>query len=77
MNHTILIIDDDENIGNMLNEALIKEGKVVIPGFGSFEVKKTKERMGQNPATGAKIKIAASKRPAFAASKALKDAING
>ena len=33
--------------------------------------------LGQNPATGAKIKIPASKRPAFVASKALKDAING
>ena len=30
MNHTILIIDDDENIGNMLNEALEKEGYSVV-----------------------------------------------
>ena len=56
----------------------LKDGdKVQLIGFGSFEVKCTKERMGQNPATGAKIKIPASKRPAFVASKALKDAING
>ena len=33
MNHTILIIDDDENIGNMLNEALIKEGYEVLRAY--------------------------------------------
>ena len=55
----------------------LKDGdKVQLIGFGSFEVKKTKERMGQNPATGAKIKIAASKAPAFKAGKALKDKVN-
>ncbi len=55
--------------------ALKKDEKVQIVGFGSFETKARAERMGQNPATGEKIKIAASKVPTFKAGKAFKDAV--
>jgi len=56
----------------------LKDGdKVQLIGFGTFEVKATAEREGRNPKTGETIKIAAGKKPAFTASKALKDAING
>ena len=48
-----------------------------IPGFGKFKVKDTPAREGRNPATGAAIKIAASKKLAFAPAKALRDALNG
>lgn len=51
--------------------------KVQLIGFGTFEVKNVAEREGRNPQTGESIKIAASKKPSFSASKALKDAING
>ncbi len=47
--------------------------KVQISGFGSFELKSKAEREGINPKTGAKIKIAASKIPAFKFGKAYKD----
>ncbi len=50
--------------------------KVALVGFGTFEVKARAARTGINPATGAKIEIAASKAPAFKAGKALKDALN-
>ena len=57
--------------------AALKEGdKVQIFGFGTFEVKATAEREGRNPKTGEAIKIAAAKKPAFTASKVLKDAVN-
>ena len=56
----------------------LKDGdKVQLIGFGTFEVKNVGEREGRNPKTGETIKIAASKKAAFSASKALKDAING
>lgn len=48
-----------------------------IPGFGKFKVKDTPAREGRNPATGATIKIAASKKLGFSSAKALKDALNG
>ena len=57
--------------------ALKSGDKVQLIGFGTFEVKATAAREGRNPKTGETITIAASKKPAFTASKALKDQING
>ncbi len=56
--------------------ALKKGDKVSLVGFGSFEVRSRAAREGRNPATGATIKIAAAKSPAFKAGKALKDLVN-
>ena len=57
-------------------EALKAGDKVQLVGFGTFEVKARAARSGRNPKTGETIQIAASKHPAFAAGKALKDAVN-
>jgi nucleoid DNA-binding protein len=57
--------------------ALKSGDKVQLIGFGTFEVKATAAREGRNPKTGETIKIAATKKPAFSASKVLKDEING
>jgi len=59
-----------------ITEALVKGDKVQIVGFGSFEVKSRAEHTGHNPHTGEKITIQASKKPAFHAGKALRDAVN-
>ena len=56
-------------------EALKAGDKVALVGFGTFEVRARAAREGKNPQTGAKIKIAATKVPAFKAGKALKDAV--
>lgn len=56
--------------------ALKNGDKVSLIGFGTFEVRERAARVGQNPQTGEKINIAASKAPAFKAGKALKDALN-
>ncbi len=58
-----------------IENALIAGEKVQLVGFGTFEVKNREARQGRNPATGETITIAASKHPAFAAGKALKDAL--
>ena len=57
--------------------ALKNGDKVQLIGFGTFEVKSSAAREGRNPKTGEVIKIAAAKKPAFSASKVLKDQING
>ena len=83
MNKTELIAAAAEKAGVSKKEAeavaiaaSLKEGeKVQLVGFGSFEVKTRAERIGRNPATGAEIKIAASKVPTFKAGKALKDIV--
>ena len=70
--------DADAAIGatvDAIAEALKAGDKVALVGFGTFEVRERAERMGKNPQTGAAIKIAASKVPAFKAGKALKDAL--
>jgi len=51
--------------------------EVRLPDFGTFKVAKRKARDGRNPATGATIKIAASRVAKFTPSKGLKDALNG
>ena len=55
--------------------ALRMEKRVQITGFGTFEAKHRKARMGRNPRTGATIHIPASKSPGFRAGKGFKDAI--
>jgi DNA-binding protein HU-beta len=56
--------------------ALKKGDTVTLIGFGTFKVSKRAARIGRNPRTGAELKIAARKAPAFSAGKALKDAVN-
>ena len=58
-----------------ITNALKKGQKVQLVGFGTFEVRKRKARTGINPQSKEKIKIAASKAPAFRPGKALKDTI--
>lgn len=58
-----------------VTKAIKKGDKVQLVGFGTFEARKRAARQGINPATGEKIKIAASKTPVFKAGKAFKDAI--
>ena len=58
-----------------VTEALAREEKVQLVGFGAFEVKTRAERVCRNPKSGDTIKIPASKTPVFKAGKALKDAV--
>jgi DNA-binding protein HU-beta len=58
-----------------ITSALASGDKVTFTGFGTFERRFRKARMGRNPQTGAPVPIAASNVPAFKAGKALKDAV--
>jgi len=60
----------------IITEALVKEDKVQLVGFGSFEIRKRAARKGRNPQKKEEIKIPASKAPVFKAGKALKDLVN-
>ena len=60
-----------ESIGDSL-----KSGEpVLLTGFGKFEVRTRAARTGINPKTLAKIKLPATKVPAFKAGKALRAAV--
>lgn len=60
---------------DIIAQSLKAGTKVQIMGFGSFEVKNRAARVAQNPATGAKMNIPASKVVSFKAGKALKDSV--
>ncbi len=59
----------------VITEALAGGERVVLTGFGAFEVRHAKERMGVNPRTKEKVLIPATKRPAFSAGAELKKAV--
>ena len=71
--------DAGRNIAALIEviTATLKKGdKLTLVGFGTFEVRKRAARNGRNPATGAPLKIKASKAPAFKAGATLKAAVN-
>ncbi|MCR5198936.1 MAG: HU family DNA-binding protein [Prevotella sp.] len=59
-----------------VKDALIAGDKVSLIGFGTFSVNERPARDGINPATKAKIKIAAKKVAKFKAGVELAEALN-
>jgi DNA-binding protein HU-beta len=55
--------------------ALKMGDKVTFTGFGTFERRYRKARVGRNPQTGAEVPIPAAHVPAFKAGKSLKDSV--
>jgi len=58
-------------------KGLREDQSVTIAGFGTFEVKDRKARLGRNPHTGEPIRIEAGRRVGFRMGKALKDSVAG
>lgn len=65
------------SFASTVQDAVAAGDKVVLVGFGTFEVTDRAARTGRNPQTGEPLSIAASKSPKFSAGKAFKDAVNG
>ena len=59
-----------------VEEALQNGEKVVLVGFGTFEVRARAARKGRNPQTKQEITIPASNAPVFKAGKVLKEKVN-
>lgn len=59
-----------------ITEGLSNGEKIQISGFGTFELKEKGEREGNNPKTGEKIHISATRTPVFKFGKAYKDSFN-
>ncbi len=55
-----------------MEEALDRGEKVVISGFGVFSVAEVAERIGRNPRTGEKVKIAARRNIKFGSNMGIK-----
>ncbi len=55
----------------------LKEGtRIEIRGFGSFEVRERKSRVGRNPKSGEKVQVGPRRVPFFKVGKELRERIN-
>jgi nucleoid DNA-binding protein len=61
-----------DSLFNITEETLDKGEKVVISGFGVFSTAEVSERVGRNPRTGEKVKIAARRNVRFRSSMDIK-----
>ena len=64
-------------LGSIAYKAVKKEGEFVLPGFGKLIKRKRPARMGFNPTTRQKMKVAAKTVVRFRVAKGAKDAILG
>lgn len=58
-----------------LAKGIRRDKRFIMPGFGTFTVKKRAGRIGRNPQTGAEIKIAPTKTVGFKPAPELKKAL--
>jgi DNA-binding protein HU-beta len=58
-----------------IREGLQSDKSVTLTGFGTFEVKERKARIGRNPQTGEPIQIESGRRVGFRVGKALKESV--
>lgn len=65
-----------EDYIELIKEGLEKDGKVMLSGFGSYEVRYKRPRKGINPQTRDPLMLRARKVVKFTASQLLRKAIN-
>ena len=58
-----------------ITDSLVREEKVTLVGFGTFQVRERKARIGRNPQTGQTIEIPTKRVPKFVPGKGLKEAV--
>ena len=60
-----------------MTEALRREQRIEIRGFGTFAVRYRQAREGRNPRTGNLVSVAAKRQPFFKVGKQLKLRVDG
>ena len=60
---------------DLISQSLASGEKVVLTGFGTFELRERRERRGVNPQTREPMIIPATKTPSFAASNNLREMV--
>ena len=65
-----------EDYIEIIKDALIKEGKVMLSGFGTYTAKSKNARKGRNPQTGSDIILEPRKVVKFKESQILRKAMN-
>ncbi len=73
-------IQDVSYVVNIVFDSMIdaiKRGeRIELRGFGSFEIRERKPRMGRNPKSGAEVKLEKRKVPFFKTGKELRIMVN-
>jgi DNA-binding protein HU-beta len=64
-----------DELAALAEKELKRSGEFTLPGVVKLSVRKSKARMGRNPATGEPIKIPAKTRVKATVVKAMKDAV--
>jgi integration host factor subunit beta len=60
-----------------IGQALSRNDRVELRGFGAFSVKRREARMGRNPSTGTAVAVSEKYIPFFKMGKKLRDRLNG
>ena len=60
-----------------IKDALSREDKVEIRGFGSFRIRYRRAKEGRNPKTGETVSVPPKKVPFFKAGKEMKEMVDG
>ncbi|GAC1361597.1 MAG: HU family DNA-binding protein [Herpetosiphon sp.] len=61
----------------LITEKLQAGERIVLTGFGTFEVRDRQARQGVNPQTKERMDINATRTPGFSASNSLKESVRG
>jgi integration host factor subunit beta len=62
---------------NEISNALARNSRVELRGFGAFSVKHREARHGRNPRTGEAVSVSEKYVPFFKTGKQLRDRLNG
>jgi integration host factor subunit beta len=65
-----------DTIFNCMTDALTRDERIEIRGFGSFVSKIRDSREGRNPKTGDKVYVPKKRTPFFTVGKELKERVN-
>ncbi len=60
-----------------IKDALSREDKVEIRGFGSFRIRHRRAKEGRNPKTGETVQVPPKKVPFFKAGKEMREMVDG
>jgi integration host factor subunit beta len=71
--HSEIIVN---TVFDSIINALQKDEKIELRGFGSFRIRQRRSRQGRNPKTGDKVDVPAKRIPYFKPGKELKELIN-
>ena len=70
------IDDATDQLTNLIFNALSRNDRVEIRGFGTFSTRKRGARLARNPKTGSSIAVNSKFHPYFRASKLLRQLVN-